>query len=127
MDPDKAYWVKMRKRKQKTGNKAHFKITAKNGKYHINGVSQKQLRLSKGQTYVFDYSDSSNTGHPFKFSTAEDGTHNGGTEYTMGITRDDTNKTITVAVDDDVPNELYYYCQVISYKGGKIVTTGADC
>ena len=37
--------------------------------YVINGVIQQQLSLSKGSTYRFDTSNSSNIGHPFIFQT----------------------------------------------------------
>ena len=47
-------------------------------KYYIDGVVSPTLALETGITYTFDQSDSSNSGHPFRFSTTSNGTHNSG-------------------------------------------------
>jgi len=71
------------------------------------------LSLSEGSTYKFDQSDSSNSGHPLRFSTTANGTHSGGSEYTTGVTTNGTPGSsgaytqITVAVGAPT---LYYYC-----------------
>ena len=51
-------------------------------KYKINGVFSPFLRLIPGITYRFDQSDSSNSGHPFRFYLDEDKN----TIYTTGVT-----------------------------------------
>ena len=43
------------------------------------------MTLNEGDTYHFDQSDSSNSGHPLRFSTTSDGTHNLGVPYTTGV------------------------------------------
>ena len=85
------------------------------------GTSAVTLEISEGGTYRFDQSDSSNSGHPLRFSTTSDGTHNSGTEYTTGVTTNGTPGSsgayteITVAASAPT---LYYYCSAHSGMGG---------
>ena len=69
----------------------------------------------QGGTYTFDQSDSSNNGHPFRFSETQDGTHTtGGTgELTAGVSVTGTPGTdgaTTITVGTSTPSILYYYC-----------------
>jgi hypothetical protein len=82
-------------------------------KYFIDSVQQPTLDLVEGTTYTFSYSSS----HPFSFSTTSDGTHNSGSEYTTGTTRDTSANTLTFICPDNAP-QLYYYCSVHSGMGG---------
>ena len=72
------------------------------------------LTLYKGHTYIFDQSDSSNSGHPLRFSTTANGTHGGGSEYTTGVTTSGTPGSAgaftKIALATDAPDTLYYYC-----------------
>ena len=59
--------------------------------------------------------------HPFKFSTTSDGTHNSGTEYTTGVTHNESSTQVTIVVATDAPT-LYYYCSSHSGMGGQANT-----
>ena len=89
------------------------------------GTSAVTLDLEEGSTYVFDQSDSSNSGHPLRFSTTSDGTHGSGTEYTTGVTTTGTpgsaGAKTTIVVASGAPT-LYYYCSVHSGMGGQANT-----
>ena len=92
--------------------------TDSGNKYVINGTQQATLSLTRGNTYVFDWSAA--TSHPVRFSTTPNGTHSGGSEYTTGVTKDDSAYKTTIVVSGDAPDNLYYYCQYHSAMGGTI-------
>jgi hypothetical protein len=95
-----------------------FVSTDSGNKYVIDGTQQPTLSLTRGNTYVFDWSGA--TSHPVRFSTTSDGTHGVGSEYTTGVTKDDGAYKTTIVVSGDAPDNLYYYCQVHSAMGGAI-------
>ena len=90
-------------------------------KYFIAGVQQDTLELMESRTYYFDQSDSSNSGHPLRFSSTPNGTHGGGSEYTTGVTTSGTpgnaGAYTQIVVANSAPT-LYYYCSVHSNMGG---------
>jgi hypothetical protein len=104
-------------------------VTAIAGKFYIDGVQQKTLSFVKGNTYIFDVSDSSNNTHPFRFSTTSNGTHGGGVEYTTGVTTSGTEgqagATVTIVVSGSAPSTLYYYCANHSNMGGVVNVSNA--
>ena len=93
-------------------------------KYYIAGLSgaSPTLELVVGNTYRFDQSDSSNSGHPLRFSTTANGSHNSGSEYTTGVTTTGTpgtaNAYTEITVSASTPSTLYYYCTNHSGMGG---------
>jgi hypothetical protein len=90
-------------------------------RFYLNGGLTTSLELNRNVTYSFTQSDSSNTGHPFRFSTTQNGTHGGGTEYTGGISASGTpgtNGLLEFAIPSDAPDTLYYYCMSHSLMGG---------
>jgi len=96
-------------------NHPYYNVGSTN-KFAINGstaTSDVLLSLSEGSTYRFDQSDSSNSGHPLRFSTTANGTHGGGSQYTTGVTVNGTagasGAYVQITVASGAPT-LYYYC-----------------
>ena len=96
-----------------------YTVTVAASKLVLDGHSQATVDMKEGSTYTFDTSDSSVSGHTFKFATAADAA--GSTEYTTGVTETGTPgnagaKTVIV-VAASAP-QLYYYCSNHSSMGG---------
>ena len=111
--PSKTYTVKV---VSDSGNKYRFDDF---------GTSAVTLDLQEGGTYTFDQSDSSNSGHPLRFSTTSNGSHGGGSEYTTGVTTNGTPGSsgayTRITVASGAPT-LYYYCTNHSGMGGQANT-----
>ena len=96
-------------------------------KYKINGVFSPFLRLIPGITYRFDQSDSSNSGHPFRFYLDE----NKSTAYTTGVTTNGTAGSsgayTQIVVSHSTPSILHYQCSAHGLMGwAAFVNTSSD-
>jgi alpha-tubulin suppressor-like RCC1 family protein len=103
-------------------------VTVANSKFVINGDETPTLGFIRGETYTFDQSDASNSEHPLVLATSEDGA----TQYTTGWTTTPSSPDYvpgvsgaqgTFIVPYDVPDTIYYKCNVHSNMGGEINTT----
>ena len=93
------------------------KSTGSGNKYFVNGAQQQMpTALHKGFTYKFDQSDISNSGHPLRFSTTQDGSN-----YTDGVTvvgtAGQSGAYTQIVVADDAPSTLYVKCNIHSGMG----------
>ena len=82
-----------------------YVVTVVGGVFYIDGVSAPVLTLDRGNTYIFDQSDSSNSGHPLAF---KDGS---GNSYTTGVTvssasAGSANATVTIDVASNAPSSF---------------------
>ena len=107
-----------------------FAVTVANvsgNKYHLDGETSASVQLVPGTVYRFDQGDSSNSGHPFRFSTTKDGTHNSGSEYTTQVSTSGTPGTAgsytQIIVNAATADSLYYYCTNHSGMGGNGVVS----
>jgi hypothetical protein len=90
-------------------------VTVSAGKFLFDGQAELVVDKYAG-TIILDQSDSSNTNHPIALSEIEDGTHNGGEEYTNNVTYTGTPGTdgkLTFVLDIEDTNSvtLYPYCE----------------
>jgi len=96
-------------------NHPYYNVGSTN-KFAIDGstaTADVTLDLYEENTYRFDQSDSSNNGHPLRFSLTANGTHGGGSEYTTGVTTSGTPGNAGAYTEITIPNRtntLYYYC-----------------
>ena len=90
-----------------------FIVTVSNpgsgNKFYLDGVAAPSINFAQEGTYRFDDSDSSVAGHPLAFSTTDDGTHNGGTYYNTGTTRNGSpgqpGAYVEIVVERGAPND----------------------
>ena len=87
-----------------------------NNKYFIDGIQQKTLVVKAGSIYRFSHGST----HPIRFSTTEDGRHNGGDAYTSGVTVISETEVQLLAPNSTSTKTLYYYCHNHAGMGGKI-------
>ena len=84
--------------------------TGSSNKYKINGIFSPYLHLIPKNTYRFDQSDSSNSGHPLRFYLDA----NKSTAFTTGVTQNGTPGSAgaytQIVVSDTTPSVLHYQC-----------------
>ena len=84
--------------------------TGSSNKYKINGIFSPYLHLIPKNTYRFDQSDSSNSGHPLRFYLDANKT----TAFTTGVTQNGTPGSAgaytQIVVSDTTPSVLHYQC-----------------
>ena len=111
---------------QPTGN--NYTVTVANSgsgnKYYIDGVEAAALTLTRGLTYVFDVSDNTNSGHPFRFKDASGNTLTAG--ITISGTAGQSGATVTYVVPATGTQPALYYCTVHGNGMGNTVTTVAS-
>ena len=103
-------------------------VVSDNGnKYAFEGATAPSITVADGKTYRFDTSDSTNSTHPFRFSTTLSGSWGGGSAYTTGVTVNGTagqnNSYTEISINKVTPNHLYYYCTAHANMGndGKLL------
>ena len=97
----------------KTSAHRYYNQGSGNG-YVLDNVEAPFLTLTPGRTYRFDVSDSSNSGHPFRFYYDLDKT----TQYTTGVTVG--SGYVDLEVTDTTPTVLHYQCSSHGNMGNSI-------
>tara|TARA_Y100001937_G_scaffold61419_1_gene84144 strand:- start:370 stop:1806 length:1437 start_codon:yes stop_codon:yes gene_type:complete len=96
--------------------------TGSSAGYKINGIFSPFLSLVPGNTYKFDQSDSSNSGHPLRFYLEADKT----TAYTTNVTTNGTAGSsgayTQIVVTDSTPIILHYQCSAHGYMGNSVTS-----
>ena len=91
--------------------------------YKINGIFAPYLKLIPRNTYRFDQSDSSNSGHPLHFYLDAAKT----TAFTTGVTTNGTPGSsgayTQIIISDSTPSVLHYQCHVHGYMGWAATTS----
>jgi hypothetical protein len=93
-------------------------------KYRMRDVTAPTLTFNRGNTYTFDLSDSSNSGHPLAFKDAL------GNSFTSGVTTvgiaGTSGAKVTIEVDGRTFSSLRYYCTVHGNAMGNTITVNYD-
>ena len=88
--------------------------------YFLNGAQDSTLNVTTGNKYRFDLSDSSNSGHPLRFSATQNGSEYSSNVITSGIAGT-PGAYIEIEITSNTPNQLYIYCTNHFGMGGDTV------
>ena len=88
--------------------------------YFLNGAQDSTLNVTTGNKYRFDLSDSSNSGHPLRFSATQNGSEYSSNVITSGIAGT-PGAYIEIEITSNTPNLLYIYCTNHFGMGGDTV------
>ena len=102
-------------------NIVHLNVTVVNvsgdNKFVINGDQTFDFKFHQGTKYIFDVSDSSNSGHPMRFSLTNSTTmldskyiSTNGTEGSHGSDGTPATVTLTARFDNGFDTDIYMYC-----------------
>ena len=87
--------------------------------FRINGVNNPVITMKRGSTYIFDQSDSSNSGHPLAIKSDAGGSQT----TTVSGTAGNAGATVTYQpAYPTAPNDLRYYCTVHGNGMGNTIT-----
>ena len=87
--------------------------------FELSGVNNPVITMKRGSTYIFDQSDSSNSGHPFAIKSDAGGAQS----TTVSGTAGSAGATVTYQpAYPSAPNDLRYYCTVHGNAMGNTIT-----
>ena len=103
----------------KTSTHIYYGTGSGNG-YLLNNSVAPFIDFKVGNTYRFDQSDATNSGHPLRFYYDAGKT----TQYSTGVTTNGTpgasGAYTQIVVSETTPNILYYQCSSHAYMGSRI-------
>ena len=97
--------------------------TGSSNKYKINGTFSPYLKLIPKNTYRFDQSDSSNSGHPLLFYLDAGKSQSYSTGVTTNGTPGSAGAYTEIVVSDSTPPVLHYQCSAHGYMGWAATTS----
>ena len=97
-------------------------VSSGGNKYALDGGTQAVAKLTPNVVYRFDQSDSSNSSHPFRIGTAANGSEitAGYTIYNKVGTPGSAGAYTEIALEQDAPGQLYYWCSAHSGMGASV-------
>ena len=106
-----------------------YAVTVSSSKFLIDGSGPTtKLTFRDGDTYIFDQSHASNSGHILKFSATSD--NSGSSVYSTGVTIAGTagnaGASTTVVTSSSTTDTLYYFSAGGSGYGSEFSNTGFD-